>query len=74
MVKLTNILLVFIFFLQIYLILVCGEKNIMPNLTNSQELEPDPLENKYQEPEPLEKKSGARAGAATKLAGSPALV
>ena len=40
--------------------LVCGEKNILSNLTNSQEpepgafgsLEPEPLEKKNQEPEP----------------------
>ena len=48
-----------------FTLLVCGEKNILPNLTNSQEPEP--------EPEPLEKKSGAGAGAAKKLAGSSAL-
>ena len=53
-----------------FTLLVYGEKNILPNLTNSQE------------PEPLEKKltgTGAGAtrkktGAAKKLAGSPALV
>ena len=50
----------FIFFCRFTLI-VCGEKNILPNLTNSQEsepgffgpMEPEPLERKYQEPEPL---------------------
>ena len=78
-----------------FTILVCGEKNILSNLTNSQEPEPgffgplepepEPLEKKYQMPEleplgnkirsrsrsRLKKKSGA--GAAKKLAGSPAL-
>ena len=52
--------------------LVCGEKNSLPNLTYSQEpepvffgpLEPEPLEKKKPEPEPLGKKSGAGAGAA----------
>ena len=40
------------------------------------ELEPEPLKKKYQdqEPEPLEKKSWARARAAQKLSGSPALI
>ena len=67
-----------------FTLLVCGENNILPNLTNSQE--PEPLKKntrswswsrsqsrleKNQEPELLEKKSGARA--AKKLAGSPAL-
>ena len=70
-----------------FTLLVCGEKNIWPNLNNSQEpgffgpLGPEPLEKKYQEPEPFGKKSGAvavwkkksGAGAAKKLAGSPAL-
>ena len=61
MVKKTIILLVYIF--CSFTLLVCGEKNILPNLTNSQEpepvffgpLEPEPLEKKYQEPklEPL---------------------
>ena len=52
-------------------LLFCGERNILPNLTNSQEPEPVflPLEPK---PEPLEKRIPG-AGAATKLAGSPAL-
>ena len=48
-----------------FTLLVCGEKNILPNLTNSHEpepgvfgsLEPEPLEEKNKEPEPLEKKS-----------------
>ena len=50
-------------------LLVCGEKNILLNLNNSQEPEPvflgplepepEPLAKNYQEPEPLGKKSGA---------------
>ena len=79
MVKYTIIFTCFIFFA------VCGEKNIFPNLTNSQEREPFfwPLGagaaagvawEKNQEPEPLEKMSGARAGAAKKLARSQALL
>ena len=42
----------------IFTLLVCGEKNILPNLTNSQEPEPvfGPLE-----PEPLEKKTRNRS-------------
>ena len=47
-----------------FTLLVCGEKNILPNWTNSQEpelgvfgyLEPEPLEKK-QKPEPLGKKN-----------------
>ena len=34
---------------------VSGEKNILPNLTNSQE--PEPLEKEYQEPDPLGEKN-----------------
>ena len=69
-----------------FTLLVCEKKNILANLTNSQEPEPEPVgagcfwllgagaaREKNQEPEPLEKKSGAGAGAAKKLAGSPAL-
>ena len=60
MVKKTIILLV-LYFICSFTLLVCGENNILPNLTNSQEpepgifgpLEPEPLENKYQEPEPV---------------------
>ena len=48
---------------------VCGEKNILPNLTNRQEpelvffgpLEPEPLGKNYQEPEPLGKKIRSRS-------------
>ena len=40
-------------FIVVFSLLVCGEKNILPNLTNSQE--PEPL-GKNQEPEPLKKK------------------
>ena len=49
----------------IFAFLVCGEMNILPNLTNSQEPEPfffvlgAARKKKYQEPEPLGKKSGA---------------
>ena len=69
MVKNTIILLVLYFFCS-FTLLVCGEKNILPNSTNSQEPEPffcplepepEPLEKKYQEPEPLGKKSEAGA-------------
>ena len=55
----------FIFFCS-FTLLVCGEKNILPNLTNSQEpgdlgsLEPELLEIK-QEPEPLGKKIRSRS-------------
>ena len=55
-----NILLV-LYFLH-FTLLVCGEKNILPNLTNSQE--PEPVAFGSFEPEPLEKKPGAGAGAA----------
>ena len=72
----------------VFSLAVCGEKNIEPNLTNSQKSEPVFLSlgagaarKKYQEPEPPGKKSGAGAarknesgaGAAKKLAGSPVL-
>ena len=69
MVKKTIILLFYIF--CSFTLLVCGEKNILPNLTNSQEsepvffgpLEPEPLEKKYQEleSEPLGKKISSRS-------------
>ena len=60
MVKKANILLVLYFFFCSFTILVWGEKNILPNLTNSQEPEPGifwPLgagaaQKKYQESEP----------------------
>ena len=58
-----------------FTLLVCGEKNISPNLTNSQEPEPEPdqlekekqepepdqLEKEKQEPEPLGKKIRSRS-------------
>ena len=77
MVKKTIILLV-LYFLPFYL-LVFGEKNILPNLTNSQEpepvfigpLEPEPLEKNTRSLSRLGKKSGA--GAVKKLAGSSVL-
>ena len=47
-----------------FTLLVCGKKNILPNLTNSQEAEPEPGVFGSLEPEPLEKKPGAGAGAA----------
>ena len=65
---------------------MCGEKNILAILTNSQEPEPgvfgslgpEPLEkkNRSRSQSRLKKKSGARAGAGAgkKFAGSPALV
>ena len=40
-----------------FTLLVCGEKNILPNLTNSQEPEPGVFCSLEPEPEPLEKKS-----------------
>ena len=74
MVKKNNYFTCFIFFAVLPLVplvtlLVCGKKNILPNLTNSKEpepvffgpLKPEPLEKKYQEPEPLGKKTGAGA-------------
>jgi len=81
MIKKTIILLVLYFFCR-FTLLVCGEKNILANLNNSQEPEPEPLEKKTQEPEPLEKKNRSRsrlnkksgAGAGKKFAGSPALL
>ena len=46
-----------------FTLLVCGEKNILPNLTDS--LEPEPVFFGSLEPEPLEKNiPGVRAGAA----------
>jgi len=76
MVKKTIFLLVLYIFLQFYLSSL-GEKNILPNLTNSQEPKPVfwPLgagaaRKKYQESEPpvaaWGKKSEAGAGAASK--------
>ena len=57
MIKKTLILLD-LYFLQ-FTLLVCEEKNIFPNLTNSQEPEPGVFDSL--EPEPLEKKPGAAA-------------
>ena len=57
MVKKTIILPV-IYFLQFYLT-SCGEKIILPNLTNSQEPEPGFFWPLGPEPEPLEKGAGA---------------
>ena len=60
MAKKTHILLVLYFFCS-FTLLVWGEKNILTNLTKSQEPRPlffGPLK---QEPEPLEKKPGAGA-------------
>ena len=55
-----------LFYFCSFTLIVCGEKNILPNLTNSQEpepgffgpIEPEPIEKEYQEtePEPLGKK------------------
>ena len=67
MIKKTLILLD-LYFLQ-FTLLVCEEKNIFPNLTNSQEpepgvfdcLEPEPLEKKTRSRSRLGKKSGAGA-------------
>ena len=56
-----------------FTLLVCGEKNILPNLTNSQEPEPGVFCSLEPEPEPLEKKKSG-ADAAKTIAGSPALV
>ena len=75
MVKKTIILLV-LYFLH-FTLLVCGEKNILPNLTNSPESVFWPLgagaaRKKYKEPEPLEKKKSG-AGADKKFAGSSSL-
>ena len=58
----------FIIFSVLYIV-ACGEKNILPNLTNSQEPEPHVLapwslsrqNKKYQEPEPLGKKINSRS-------------
>ena len=61
MVKKTIVLLVLYFFCS-FVLLVCGEKNILPRSRSQSEpgifgpLEPEPLEKKYQEPEPLGKK------------------
>ena len=56
--KKIKIFYLFYIFLPFYL-LVCGEKNILANLTNSQEPEPGVFG--FLEPEPLEKKPGAGA-------------
>ena len=60
MIKKTIILLVLYFFCR-FTLLVCGEKNILANLTNSQEPEPGVFGSLEPEPEPLEKKPGAVA-------------
>ena len=65
-----------------FTLLVCGEKNLLPNLTNSQEPEPGVFGSLEPEPEPLGKKIKSRsrlkkklgAGAEKEIAGSPALV
>ena len=65
MIKKTINLLVLYFFCR-FTLLVCGEKNILANLTNSQEPEPEPVGAGFfgsleQEPEPLEKKVRSRS-------------
>ena len=60
MIKKTIILLVLYFFCR-FTLLFCGEKNILANLTNSQEPEQGVFGSL--EPEPLKKKTGAGAGA-----------
>ena len=73
MIKKIIILLVLYFFCR-FTLLVCGEKNILASLTNSQEPEPEPLEKKAgagagaeaaweknRDPEPLEKKVRSRS-------------
>ena len=50
MVKKQLFYLFYIFFAVLLYSYVLNEKNILPNLTNSQE--PELLEKKYQEPEP----------------------
>ena len=59
MIKKTIILLVLYF--CIFILLVCGEKNFLPNLTNSQEPEPGAFGSLEPEPEPLEKKTRSRS-------------
>ena len=56
-----TIILLVLYFLQFYLTSF-REKNILPNLTNSQE--PGVFGSFEPEPEPLEKKPGAGAGSA----------
>ena len=73
MTKKTIILLVFIFFCS-FTLLVCGEKNIFPNLTNSQEPEPvgaGAAWKKTRSRSRLGKKSRAGAGAAWKKSQEP---
>ena len=57
MVKKKHLFYLFYIFCS-FTLLVCGKKNILPNLTNSQEPEPEPVRagaawKKSQEPEPL---------------------
>ena len=80
MIKKTVILLVLYFFCS-FTLLVCGEKNILPNLTNSQEpdpffgpLEPEPLEKNTRSWSLLKKKVRSQSRAAKKFAGSSALL
>ena len=63
MIKKNNYFTCFIFFCR-FTLLVCGKKNILANLTNSQEPEPGVFGSLEPEPELLEKKPGAGAGAA----------
>ena len=59
MIKKKQLFYSFYIFICRFTLLVCGEKNILANLTNSQE--PEPLEKKNQEPEPLGKKIRSRS-------------
>ena len=78
MIKNNNYFTCFIFFWR-FTLLVCGEKNILVNLTNSQEpepgvfgsLEPEPLEKKNRSRSRLGKKLQAGAGAAWKKSLEP---
>ena len=63
MVKKKIILLVLYFFCS-FTLLVCGEKNILPNLTNSQEPEPVFIVPLEPEPAGAPRKKIAGAGAA----------
>ena len=64
MVKKNNYFTCFIFFCR-FTLLVCGEKNILSNLTNSQEPEPGVFSSF--EPEPLEKKTRSRSQSRSRL-------
>ena len=83
MIKKNNYLTCFVFLCR-FTLLVCGEKNILANLTNSQEPEPVGAgcfwllgagaaweKNQEPEPEPLEKKVRSRSRSRKKICRLP---